>query len=211
LVQKFRRIFCDDPGLDGCLLELEEILKLKISNSMEVCLLLRNNDGKWVTHDCSFLPPKNVTSTKVFKYHEQLSKLIVEELKSLTCPTSWHLIQVPSGFDVIDAVLVHISNDPTIYAIQITRSAEPFSKHYTLDTCPAKSQKRLDKLWQVISNEFNLNFNRKFFVMVAPNCGKNKFIPPAGDSSAFYFSPLEKCPQHENPRIRKKMRSIYKT
>jgi hypothetical protein len=52
----------------------------------------------------------------------------------------WCLIHIPSGFDVIDMVLVNVSASPEIDGIQITQSVKPFATHHTFDTCPPKTK-----------------------------------------------------------------------
>jgi hypothetical protein len=94
-------------------------------------------------------------TTAFFHYREIVSKLI-ELSKSPGSSASWFLVEVPSGFDVIDVVLVEASNSPAIYGFQISRSGRPFTKHHTLDTCLPKSKERLSNLWRIICDTFQL-------------------------------------------------------
>jgi hypothetical protein len=207
LVTRFRLKFAADPGLDGCLLELEEILKLKASLPMAASLLKLRNQG-WIVDKSISLPTTNFLNSML--YDDNL--FILESLK--TSPTSpWYFIQLPSGFDVIDVVLAdRTTGSPAIYGIQITRSSKPFKKHHTFDTCPPKSREKLNKLWRVISNHFKLDEKtvKKVYVMLAPNCEKREFRPPAGHSSDFYFSPPSLITYTEPVKARKGRTSIPK-
>jgi hypothetical protein len=188
LVTRFRSQFRGDPaGLDGCLLELQEILKLRASRSMDASLL-KWSDRKWSVNKTIALLTMG-SSVNVFQYYESPSRL--EEILETT-GLSWNVIEVPRAFHVIDVVLVYnSSNAPAYYGIQITRSPTPFKNHHTFDTCPSRSKGKLNKLWTVISNHFNLDEKtmKKFYVMLAPNCGKRDYGPPSGHSSDYYFSP----------------------
>ena len=145
LVTDFRDKFKIDPGLDGRLLELEEILKLKAGKSFEAFKFTRNGQD-WIVEDSIDLPPA-MSSLNVLVYNETLSKLDPDlSWSSSSKKSSWSLILLPNGFDVIDAVLVDSSESATIYGIQITRSVKPFAKHHTFDTCTEKSKDRLKKL-----------------------------------------------------------------
>jgi hypothetical protein len=203
LVRRFRNVFQEDPGLDGCLLEREEILKLKAGNS--ICSsLLTLIDQSWIPEDLIDFPPRETTALNHFQYRESISKL-VDLSKSPSSSASWYLIEVPSGFDVIDVALVEVSNSPAIYGIQITRSAKPFAKHHTFDTCPSRSSERLDKLWGVISDHFKLNDTvNKFYVMLAPNCDGNEFRPPGGHLSDYFFSPARITAEYDPSNSRKR-------
>jgi len=115
------------------------------------------------------------------------------------------LILVPSGFDVIDVALVRVSGSPAIYGIQITRSATPFAKHHTIDTCPPRSKERLATLWSVISDHFKLNDPvEKFYVMLAPNCERDQFRPPGGHASDYYFAPSKIVTEYDPSTSRKR-------
>jgi hypothetical protein len=185
LVVMFRSRFSGDPGLDGCLLELEEILKLRAKKSIEASLLTKNDQG-WIVQESMELPPRG-TALNFWGYDESNSRL-EKSMNSSSSP--WNLIQVPSGFNVIDVVLVVVSGSPAIYGMQITRSVKPFADHHTFDTCSQTSQARLDKFWSVISDHFKLNgVYRLFYVMLAPNCEGYEFKPPAGHASDYYFAP----------------------
>jgi hypothetical protein len=118
----------------------------------------------------------------------------------------WNVIELPRGFDVIDVVLVYnTTSSPAIYGIQITQSLKPFAKHHTFDTCAPKSGKKLDNLWRVISNHFNLDEKTvdKFFLMLAPNCEKVEFKPPSGHTSDYYFSPSSVIPEDDPSKLKK--------
>jgi len=186
LVQRFRSKFQTDPGLDGCLLELEEICKLKSRHSFQASLLTLRRSN-WIVEECIDLPPRSLDLLAIFLYVEDNSFL---EKISNPDRSQWKMILLPIAFDVIDVVLVDLSSSPVIYGIQITRSVKPFAKHHTFDTCTARSKTRLEKLWSVILKHFQLvDITKKFFVMRAPNCAFDVFSPPPGHLSNYYFSP----------------------
>jgi hypothetical protein len=185
LVTFFRSKFSKDPGLDGCLLELEEILKFRAGNSIGASMLACIDQG-WTVKESIDLPPRGILLDGLV-YEESHSRL---EKNPLLTSSSWCLIQVPSGFDVIDVVLVDVSGSPKIFGIQITRSVKPFVKHHTFDTCHPRSKVRLAKLWSVISDHFHLvEPVEVFYVMLAPNCERGEFKPPGGHESVYYFAP----------------------
>jgi hypothetical protein len=102
------------------------------------------------------------------------------------------LIELCSGFDVLDVVLVDANKkSPTIYGIQITRSKDPFLKHHTTDTCSANSKKKLQNLWESIQNHLDIQNPTIIFTMIAPNCENDKFKPTAGHENVYYFSPAK--------------------
>ena len=59
LISYFRSKFSEDPGLDGCLLEIEEILKLRFSNSIGASLLTCVDQG-WIVKESIDLPPRGI-------------------------------------------------------------------------------------------------------------------------------------------------------
>eukprot|EP00475_Leptophrys_vorax_P016991 TRINITY_DN2349_c0_g1_i7.p1 TRINITY_DN2349_c0_g1~~TRINITY_DN2349_c0_g1_i7.p1 ORF type:complete len:644 (+),score=147.85 TRINITY_DN2349_c0_g1_i7:80-2011(+) len=200
LVALFRSKFSGDPGLDGCLLELEEILKLRASNSIGASLLTHIEQG-WIVEKSMDLPPRGIP-LNVLVYEESHFRL---EKTPHSTSSSWCLIQVPSGFDVIDVVLVDVSGAPAIYGIQITRSVKPFVKHHTFDTCLPRSQERLETLWNVISDHFDLDDSVEvFYVMLAPNCERDEFKPPGGHESDCYFAPARIITKYEPSTSRKR-------
>ena len=163
LVRLFRSSLSVDPGLDGCLLELEEILKLKASYSMTASLFTLMGQ-EWKDKKSIDLPPNRSPMT-VLVYEESQLRLKPTAIQSTDL--SLTLIEVPTGFDVIDVVLVNSPSDsPVIYGIQITRSSKPFPNHHTFDTCTSRSREKLDQLWRVISDHFNLDDTvKKFYVI----------------------------------------------
>ena len=94
-VTYFRSNFADDPGLDGCLLELEEILKLKANRSM-VASLLKMTNQTWAVDKTIDLPTKG-SSVNIFEYIESQSRL---QLILHSPGSSWNMIAVPSAFCV---------------------------------------------------------------------------------------------------------------
>ena len=119
--------------------------------------------------------------------------------------SQWNLIQVPSGLDVIDVVLVDVSCSPAIYGIQITRSGKPFAKHHTFDTCLSRSKERLETLWSVISHHFKLDDPVEiFYVMLAPNCKRDEFKPPGGHESDYFFATASFITEYDSSTSRKR-------
>jgi hypothetical protein len=197
LARLFQSNSSGDPGSNGCLLELEEILKLKASHSMETALLTLTDQG-WNMKKSITLPPTG-GSLNIMMYEEDQSRL--EVIQKSPSSSLWYLIQVPIGFDVIDVVLVDTTTGSSaIYGIQITPSLKPFSNDHTFDTCAPSSVERLDKLWRVISNHFKLDDTvKKLYVMRAPKYEGDEFKPPAGHSSDFYFSPTSVITGYADP------------
>ncbi len=139
----------------------------------------------------------------VLVYEESHSRL---EKTPISIGSSWCLIQVPSGFDVIDVVLADLSDSPAIFGIQITRSVKPFAKHHTFDTCVPRSKVRLAKLWRVISDHFHLvEPVEVFYVMLAPNCERDEFKPPGGHESDYYFAPDRIMSEYDLSTSRKRI------
>jgi hypothetical protein len=197
LVHRFRCKFHNDPGLDGCLLEMEEIFKIKENQSIAIALLTLV-ENSWVMKECAELPALGISNELcIFQYVEQNNMLdAISKLER----SRWNMIEVPYSFDVIDVVLVDASPEsPAIYGIQITRSNKPFAKHHSLETCSLKSKQRLQKLWDLVFFHFQLDRSTSiFFVMLAPNCEKDQFIPPFGHSSDFFFAPSFKINTSES-------------
>ena len=73
LVQRFRANFRTDPGLDGCLLELEEIFKLKANLSFQATLFTLDGQ-KWTPEEILDLPPR-ASDLRIFQYLEDNSIL----------------------------------------------------------------------------------------------------------------------------------------
>lgn len=192
-------MFSGDPGLDGCLMEIEEILKLRSSNSIGASLITCVDQG-WIVKESIDLPPRGIPLS-CFLYEESHSRLR-ETLNSIS--SLWCLIQVPSGFDVIDVVLVD-TDSPAIYGIQITRSPKPFAKHHTFDTCLPKSKERLAELRRVITEHFELAAATEIsYVMLAPNCVGDEFKPPGGHKSAYYFAPTRIITEYDPSKSKKR-------
>jgi hypothetical protein len=205
LVHRFRVKFRGDPGLDGCLLELEEILKLKAKNSFQASRLTLNGQNNWIVEEFLDLPPRSLDQMNIFQYVEGISFL--DEIL-ISDGSKWNLVQVPSGFDVIDVVLVEASSGASaIYGIQITRSVRPFGRHHTFDTCLPRSQQRLETLWKVIADHFQLEEDVEvFYVMLAPNCERDNFKPPEGHDRDYYFAPSRIITDYDPSTSRKRSR-----
>jgi len=163
MVQSFRSRYAeDDPGLDGCLLKPEEIMKLKNNRSI-VASLLSLTDKEWSVQNTITLPPVG-SSINIFWYEESRSSL---GLIRLSRGFIWDIIQLPQVFDVIDVVLVDSGrSSQAIYGIQITRSSKPFSKHHTFHTCSTKSSKKLNNLWNDVSKHFELEETVDTFFLI---------------------------------------------
>ena len=197
LVTYFRSKFSGDPGLYGCLLELEEVLKLRAGKSFEAFLFTRK-DRKWEIIHSLYLPPK-MSSVNVLVYDETLSTLDPDmNWSSSPKKSSWSLILLPHGFAVIDVVLVDSSSPANIYGIQITRSMKPFAEHRTFDTCRQESKERLQNLWRAIAGHFQQEF-KEFYVMRAPNCGISDFKASKAQESAYFFAPGLPSSSEERP------------
>jgi hypothetical protein len=138
-------------GLDGCLLELEEIFRLRGNHPLKAALMSCINSQRVFENLIEILKRGGVLD--VFVYDEIHSHLNKIQSSGKLIASSWFLILVPSGFDLIDVGLVNLNSTVlTFCGIQITRSAKPFARHHTFDTCLPKSKERLEKLLDVIVN-----------------------------------------------------------
>ena len=93
----------------------------------------------------------------VWNYDEGGSRLHIQPYEN-DC-SAWCLVLVPPGFPVLDVLLVRRPRqrvEPAFYPIQITRAADPFSTHYTYDTCSSASKARVDALFTVVSIALSL-------------------------------------------------------
>jgi hypothetical protein len=64
-----------DPGLDGCLLEMEEILKIKENQSIAIALLTLL-ENSWVMKECAELPAPGISNELcIFQYVERNNML----------------------------------------------------------------------------------------------------------------------------------------
>lgn len=181
-------MFGADPGIDGCLLELEEIMKLQRSESLVATLLVKSADSVASYGNDIVLTPNDLRALCQWTFDERNLRPMVSLLAG-----DWHLILLPSGFDVADVVLVsHTGNQLKIYLIQVTRSSDPFSKHHTNETCSEKSKKRLENLQSTILSQFSccsVNLVQEvIFDMLAPNCEAIKFVAHPTQSLPYYFS-----------------------
>ena len=126
IVQLLRRMFQGDPGLDGCLLELEEIIKLKTKSIIGVAKISLQKGGAddlgtWLVGD-EFELPASGESVSLARYSD-LSGISFLPVFDLSC--AWILIEFPLGFVVAGLFLFH-ARSFTLYVVQITRSADPF-------------------------------------------------------------------------------------
>jgi hypothetical protein len=188
LIENLRTEYWNDPGLHGCLLKFEVILKLQRGMQFTASYVVPENDRWIVPNDESVLLPAEQGCNRWF-YKEASTALINITEKD----TQWHLVEfnISSWFDVVDAVLVNCSEEvPTIYGIKITRLTDPFQKHHTLDTCTGRCKERLDTMWEVIGKKLNFENPKIVFTMIAPNCEDNdKFMQPrAGQVHPYYIS-----------------------
>jgi hypothetical protein len=205
---------CNDPGLDGCLLELEVILQLK-SNSkyMKARLISNQNEthtrsstdgsgrGKSIT-----LPSLDSKWSTVYLWDGdglRISLPLDYASNTTTSDTFWELLILPVGFPVADVVMTNkniarknrktankkakLNIAPTlqIYYIQITRSLHPFSKHKTIDTCSNKSKEKIDMLTNKIASQHKM----------AANTVEKHFVlyapncqSPSKQPASYYFS-----------------------
>jgi hypothetical protein len=205
LVASFCSEFSREPCFYGCLLKLQETLKLKTGHSIRASLLTCVEQS-WIVGETIDLPPKGI-HLNVLVYDEIHSKISGPEISNNSL---WCYIDIPCGFDVIHAVLVDLSESGAIYGIQITRSTNPFVNHHTFDTCAQKSRERLNRLYEVIIDHFKLRDDiEMFYVIIAPNCKGDEFRPPSGHSSDYYFSPADIIPV-ENAKKRTIVFSLKK-
>lgn len=173
-IRHFRSKYGRDAGLDGCLLELEEITKLRSGQRLQTIRVSlkagnwQHDNGIHVLYDSQFT---------MFRYDER-QQIIVESANEPLTKHQWHLVEVAVGFPVVDIVLVSTAdaNILQVYAIQITRSTDPFNAHSTTETCSDKSKTRLKNLFVAIDDQFHATKRHVMFVMLAPNCEKGKHV-----------------------------------
>ena len=164
-------------------------MKLRAGKSFEAYLYTRR-DRTWISGGAIDLPSKETGASLNSLVYDESRSSISPSLAPTSSPTSssWSMIHIPSGFDVIDVVLVDSSRSAKIYGIQITRSVKPFAKHHTFNTCPQRSKDRLQKLWRVIAGHYQQEFEA-VYVMRAPNCEGSAFKARKGQKVACYFAP----------------------
>jgi len=181
-----------DPGLDGCLLEMEIVWTLKEGAGIAVEVLSRQG-GDWErSGHVMTIPPKG----KEFNVGvcDNENEIVCAEAKE---SASWWVIELPAGFPVIDIVAVDNEKreKPVVYGIQVTRSEDPFLKHYTTDTCPKDIKPRLGGLLEgmrrsrIVSREVKVE--EMVYVMWAPNCTPATLRLPVDHKNAFWIGPLE--------------------
>eukprot|EP00475_Leptophrys_vorax_P016981 TRINITY_DN2349_c0_g1_i10.p1 TRINITY_DN2349_c0_g1~~TRINITY_DN2349_c0_g1_i10.p1 ORF type:complete len:146 (+),score=18.97 TRINITY_DN2349_c0_g1_i10:180-617(+) len=69
----------------------------------------------------------------------------------------------------------------------------------------ALSKERLETLWKVVSDHFELDDSVEvFYVMLAPNCERDEFKPPGGHESDCYFAPARIITKYEPSTSRKR-------
>jgi hypothetical protein len=210
VVKRFRQKFMADAGLDGNLLELQEILQLQAGISMAAVRLCLSSDGKsWEPNDVIQLPsaggetPQLWTCTHVDKY-------VMVEKGDEVKGAKWNVVQLPTGFPVIDVLLFqHGTEENTLhfYLVQITRAEDPFRTHFTDETCTTTSKDRIGKVLMAAASaiKFTTNYETSF-VMLAPNTIANKHVAPE-QKADFYFSPASKLCSSESAPARKKQKT----
>ena len=119
-----------------------------------------------------------------------------------------YLITLPPRFPVADVVIVEFRNQAlSVYLKQITVSPDPFSKHFTNETCSEKSKLRIQALISEIKALFPATVQCKvYYVMYAPNCTGGKHVPP-NHKSSYFFGPAQILSevQSEHPqRVKRK-------
>ena len=196
MVQSFRSMFSNDPGLDGNLLELEEILKFQ-RGTPRFLVLLHLEQKVWVPKPASTieLPSTKGQSPNHCSYDESKNIVTVTMARN---QSEWFGVELPSGFCVIDFLLAHVSQDTLhFYLIQITRSPDPFAKHDTNTTCTEKSKTRIMKLLAAtgtaITMKTTFSTTSMMYAMIAPNAHSGKEAAP-GQQEPYYFYPSPGMP-----------------
>ena len=211
IVRAFRSKFRDDPGLDGNLLELEEILKLDGGTPLPA-VLLELLEHKWVAGSSEQLGGIQMC---LGKYDEPSSTVEIRGKEK----SKWYSIHLQSGFCILDLLLVHYDADHNklrFFLIQVTRAKEPFAVHDTDETCSQKSKMRIKALLDAATkaivgsagdegeDQEELQHSTSY-VMLAPNSEGNKFVAP-NHQSPYYFSPpnrVELAGDGKSPRKKK--------
>jgi len=189
-------MFSNDPGLDGNLLELEEILKFQ-RGTPRFMVLLHLEQKVWVPKAASTieLPSTKGQPSNHCSYDESKNIVTVTMARN---QSDWFGVELPSGFCVIDFLLAHVSQDTLhVYLIQITRFLNPFAKHDTNTTCTKKSKMRIMKLLAATSTAITMkttfSTTSVMYAMIAPNAHAGKEAAP-GQQEPYYFYPSPGMP-----------------
>jgi hypothetical protein len=114
-----------------------------------------------------------------------------------TVDTELHVVRMPPFFPVLDVLLVRRdAKDITLhfFFVQVTRSQDPFEKHFTDTSCRDTSQKRIAGLVKAAVQAISKDAQHKTsFVMLAPNAEPSKIAAP-GQKEDYYFSPAGLLP-----------------
>jgi hypothetical protein len=211
IVRAFRSQFHNDPGLDGNLLDLEEILKLDGGMPLPA-VLLELLEHKWMAGSIKQLGENQMC---LGRYDEPSStvKLSTEE------QSEWYCVHLQTGFCVLDLLLAHYDADNNkllFFLIQITRAKDPFAVHDTDETCSQKAKARIKALLEAATevivgcaedegeDQEELQ-QSKYYVMLAPNSKGDKYVAP-NHPSPYYFSPphhVELAGDGKSPRKKK--------
>jgi hypothetical protein len=189
LVQSLQqRLPPDNAGFQGCLLELEFILKCKQGMSLSA-ILMTSKKKEWVSGKVEILLGSVPT---VVAYNEAN-----KSLSGHGDLNGWHILDLPVGFCVFDCLLINNCSEggggggaAEVFGVQVTISKNPFSKHSTHETCSEKSKRRLAALEQAVCTVFK-SVKPLVYVIHAPKAIASSIAAPSKHTSPYYVSPGE--------------------
>jgi hypothetical protein len=213
LIRGFRADFHADSAMDGHLLELEEIVKIKMGVPLPAMhLTLSNNNKTWVQKKekkgDNKLPVQLFEPT-LWMYVERTGAIKAVErtgvVKPKTLDTELHVVQMPPFFPVLDVLLVRRdAKDNTLhfFYVQVTRSEDPFKEHFTDESGPSRTclnriKNLVNTAAQAISKGAAIQTS---YVMLAPNAEPSKIAAP-GQTEDYYFSPADLVPVPLHARL----------
>ena len=220
-IQKVRRsVGRTEPSLDGGLLELEVILKLKLAHPFKFQLIQAKSAQPAEEHATHWEKTSSalvITSQpQIYFYDEDrkdLSQSIVRAHMDKIPDPRLFLVELPPSFPILDVLLVETGEQQkiTFYLLQITRSAKPFAQHETNETGPEISVARITQLLKstaealgyATEETISAKSDNVKYVLLAPNTSRGAWVAPVGHTSAYYFSRGE---TFEDEPTRKKMR-----
>ena len=206
-VRFFRSKFRDDEGLDGCLLELEEIIKLKRGTPFLATRLHLNDEQEWAPIGDNI---KLTSTTPQLWTYDTTGK--ISKGKEVEEVTNSHVVLLPPGFCVLDVLpVLYDAENSTLqfYLVQIARSPAPFVNHDTNETCnqasKAKIEQLLDSVKTAVAGAEEVTTSTSF-VMLAPNTEGKNYVAHRQQSD-YFFSPPSKvlgssAPQKSPPGLK---------
>jgi hypothetical protein len=172
-----------------CLLELETILEYKLGIGFEAVLVELSADNKnWKPSKAPRKQFLDGAKEKLTIWHYDAKTKALSSSGSKVS-SKWHLVELPTGFHIFDAVLVSVEGESIkAFGVQITVSPTPFAKHLTHETCSESSKKNISALQGALEEKFKKRVDI-VYVMVAPQTKKPADCAAHGHLAPYYFAP----------------------